>query len=215
MHVMETGPVLGKTVVAGQELGVVPGVEHLTCHGDGGICPWTASDGSASDKERTAIAPMDGTPWLDPDGTEKARVAERIRSGDETVGGVRSVCDAEELVCFTIEEPAPEVLVVRVAGELDLLTSPLLDQHLLSQIVKGRGHLVVDFSAVDFFGAVGLGSIVAAGEAALRRGVRLHLTGAHNRVVGRVLEITNLHTTFDIQPTVESVVDSLDGSRAD
>ena len=61
-----------------------------------------------------------------------------------------------EALRVAIDQPMPGVRVVRVAGELDMLTAPQLDSCLLSQI-DGRGeHVVVDLSKVTFLGAAGL-----------------------------------------------------------
>lgn len=105
-----------------------------------------------------------------------------------------------------IDQPVPGVRVVRVAGELDLLTAPQLDSRLLSQI-KGRGgHVVVDLSAVTYLAAAGLGSLVSAREAATRHDIELCLTGVDHRAVARPLEITRLRATFAIHPSTKSVI---------
>ena len=105
----------------------------------------------------------------------------------------------------------PGVRVVRVAGELDLLTAPQLDSCLLSQIDARGGHVVVDLSKVTFLAAVGLGSLVKAREVATCHHVELHLTGVDHRAVARPLEITELRPTFTIHPSAESVIARVGG----
>jgi anti-sigma B factor antagonist len=105
--------------------------------------------------------------------------------------------------------------VVRVAGELDSLTAPLLDRHLQRHLHESGGHLVLDLSEVTFLSAAGLTSLVTAGETATRCEVQLHITGADHRAVARLLEITTLRGTLDIHPTVQSIVDTIRSNSGD
>jgi anti-sigma B factor antagonist len=117
----------------------------------------------------------------------------------------RDVSDAEALR-VAIDQPMPGVRVIRVAGELDMLTAPQLDSCLLSQIdVHGR-HVVVDLSKVTFLAATGLGSLVRAREAATCHHIKLYLTGADHRAVAHPLKITGLCPTFTIHPSTEAVI---------
>jgi anti-sigma B factor antagonist len=137
-----------------------------------------------------------------------------IRSTNTMADEVRSAVPlAEKIVRFALDEPASGVLVLRVAGEMDLLTMPLLEHHLHSHLDGDHGHVVVDLSGVTFLGVVGLTSLVAAHKTATGRGVQLYLTGTGHRAVARLLEITKLDTTLNIAPTVGSVVDALGDSR--
>ena len=129
------------------------------------------------------------------------------RDGAGSVLAAGSVIDsADGFISFVIDEPAPDVCVVRVRGELDLLTTGVLDLHLLRHIEGNPGCVVVDLSEVTFLGAAALTSLLVAKQAATRWGVQLYLTGADHRAVARPLEITKLWTSFDIRPTVESIV---------
>ncbi|MGH3786750.1 MAG: STAS domain-containing protein [Pseudonocardiaceae bacterium] len=121
---------------------------------------------------------------------------------------------AEEFVCFVIEQPMPDVRVVRVSGELDLLTTPLLEIRLQQCIEKRVGHLVVDLGGVTFLGAAGLTSLVAARKAATGLGVQLHLSGTDHRAVARPLDITMLRPSFDIHPTADAVVAVVSSRKA-
>ena len=67
---------------------------------------------------------------------------------------------------------------------------------------------------ITFVGAAGLRCLLTAQIAAARRGVQLHLTGTDHRAVARPLEITNLQSSFDIQPTVDSVVTMSNGQAS-
>lgn len=126
-------------------------------------------------------------------------------------GACPTTSPAEKMVRFAIDQSVPGVRVVYVAGELDLLTTPLLDQRMRGQIDVGGGHVVVDLSEVTFLGAAGLTSLSSALEAAARRDVQLHLTGADHRAVARPLQIVGLLETLDSHPTVEAFIEVIGG----
>lgn len=151
---------------------------------------------------------------LDHDGAGGFRTGKPIRSNNNMADEARfAVRLAEKMVRFALDEPALGVRVLRVAGELDVLTTPLLDHQLHSHLDGDHGHLVVDLSEVTFLGTAGLASLIAAQETATGRDVQLHVTGADHRAVTRALKITKLDTALNIQPTVRSVVDALGDSR--
>ncbi|GAA0931931.1 STAS domain-containing protein [Streptomyces thermoalcalitolerans] len=52
--------------------------------------------------------------------------------------------------------------VLRVAGELDLVTSPVLRQRVHEAVAQGRHHLVLDLSDVFFCDSSGVGVLIAA-----------------------------------------------------
>lgn len=154
----------------------------------------------------------ENAPTLSPAHIGAARVEEMVRSDHAMAGRTRTALPgAENFVSFAIEQPVQDIRVVRVAGELDLLTTPLLKIRLQQGIEGGPGHLVVDLRGVTFLAVSGLKCLTTARKAAARRGVQLHLTGTDHRVVARPLEITGLRASFDIHPTVDSVVAILDG----
>ena len=111
---------------------------------------------------------------------------------DQTSSGCR---DAQALR-VAIDQPIPDVGVVRVAGALDMQTAPQLESCLLSQIDGHSGHVVVDLSKVTFLGAAGLGCLVKARQAAACHHVTVHLTGVDHRAVAVPLEITGLLSAF-------------------
>lgn len=116
-----------------------------------------------------------------------------------------------EALRVAIDQPMPGLRVVRVAGELDMLTAPQLDSCLLSQIDARGEHVVVDLNKVTFLGAAGLTSLVRAREAATGHHIELHLTGVDHRAIARPLEVTELRPTFSIHPSTESVLARVGG----
>lgn len=54
-----------------------------------------------------------------------------------------------------------EWAVLQVAGELDLVTSPVLRQRVHDAVADGRHHLVLDLSEVAFCDSSGVGVLIA------------------------------------------------------
>ena len=89
--------------------------------------------------------------------------------------------------------------VLLVGGEIDVATSPQLLAVLDSLAAQRDGDVIVDCSAVTFFGAAGVSALVAA---------RNRLRGSTHRVivrnpapvVRRVLDIVDLAEAFDDVP---------------
>jgi anti-sigma B factor antagonist len=100
-----------------------------------------------------------------------------------------------------VQHPAVGVCVVAVAGELDLLTAPLLDACVREQLAAAPTNLILDLQAVRFLGASGLSCLLRAREGVQQTtGVRLHLAGLVTRAVARSLEVTGLLEQFDTYP---------------
>lgn len=80
-------------------------------------------------------------------------------------------------------------LAVRVAvhGEIDLVTAPLLERHLLAAIASGRALVEVDLSGVTFMDARGVSVLVNARNA-VSNGSTLRLQAPSEPVV-RMLEL--------------------------
>lgn len=114
---------------------------------------------------------------------------------------------------FSVACVAPGVLVVRVVGELDMVTVPLLHKCLREQSAEGPAHLVVDLETVGFMGSAGLNTLLAVRERAQAAGSVLYLTGMKNRAVVRPLEVTGLLPLFDLYPTLADVLGELKSER--
>jgi anti-anti-sigma factor len=86
-----------------------------------------------------------------------------------------------------------------VRGEVDMLTSTQLTDHLLPHVRGTVPYVIVDLSGVGFFAAAGLTVLVNARDAAMTAGVTLCLV-ASTRPVLLPLTITGLDSLFDISP---------------
>ncbi|MER6564891.1 STAS domain-containing protein [Streptomyces sp. NPDC001093] len=102
-----------------------------------------------------------------------------------------------------------EWAVLRVSGELDLMTSPVLRQRVHDVVAEGHHSLVVDLSDVFFCDSSGVGVLVAARRLIRSCQGRLRLIlpdrgaddGSH---VNRVLGALGVRRLFDVRPDIEA-----------
>jgi anti-anti-sigma factor len=104
-----------------------------------------------------------------------------------------------------------EWAVLRVSGELDLVTSPVLRQRVHDEVAEGRHSLVLDLSEVFFCDSSGVGVLIASRRLMSSCQGRLRLIlpaqgaedGSH---VNRVLGALGVRRLFDVHPDVNSAV---------
>jgi anti-anti-sigma factor len=95
--------------------------------------------------------------------------------------------------------------VLTVRGEVDMLTSTLLRDRLLTHVRDTVGQVIVDLTGVGFFAAAGLTVLVNARQAAVAAGITLGLV-ASTRPVLLPLTITGLDEVFDISPNLTNAL---------
>ncbi len=126
--------------------------------------------------------------------------------GSDRTAGIE-VGPASQLVNIVVENPADRVAILRVAGEIDLLTANLLGERIREQLVPDNRMLVLDLSDVAFLGSAGLAEIVSASQAGKDGGIRLVLV-ATSRAVLRPLEATGLLAILTVYDTVDEAISS-------
>ena len=93
------------------------------------------------------------------------------------------------------------VSVVSVSGEIDLVTAPALEQAISSVIADDPTALVIDLSAVEFLGSVGL-KILAATYEKLSNSTEFGVV-ARGPATRRPIHLTGLDKTFPLYPTLD------------
>jgi anti-anti-sigma factor len=102
--------------------------------------------------------------------------------------------------------------VLRITGELDIITSPEVRQRVHDAVAEGRHALVLDLSEVFFCDSSGVGVLIASRRLIRSCGGRLHIVlpargaeeGSH---VNRVLAALGVRRLFEIFPDVASAVE--------
>ncbi|MFC4857861.1 STAS domain-containing protein [Actinophytocola glycyrrhizae] len=104
---------------------------------------------------------------------------------------------ATQPLTVTSHPAPPAATVLTVRGEVDMLTSTQLQDHLLPLVRDTVPHVIVDLTGVSFFGAAGLTVLVNACAVATAAGVTLRLV-ASTRPVLLPLTITGMDGVFDV-----------------
>lgn len=102
--------------------------------------------------------------------------------------------------------------VLRVVGEMDLVTSPVLRQRVHEAVAEGRHSLVLDLSGVLFCDSSGVGVLIATrrllrscqGSLRLILPAQGAVDGSH---VNRVLGALGVRRLFDVYPDVDAALD--------
>ena len=123
-------------------------------------------------------------------------------SGDAEFG------DIGEIIRFDVVDHGNGLRVLHAVGELDTLTSPLLQARVAEQLAEARS-LVIDLSEITFLGSAGLAVLVGAKDDADARSVRLWLVPG-SRIAKRALEATGLLTLFQV---ADDVTEALAAAR--
>jgi len=103
----------------------------------------------------------------------------------------------DDVITLSTQMGADGAVTVKVVGEVDTFTAPVLRSSLDSQLEQSPRELVIDLSGVQFLGSAGLAVLVETQKAARSRDVALRLI-ATTRAVTRPLEVTGLIDLFTI-----------------
>jgi anti-sigma B factor antagonist len=108
---------------------------------------------------------------------------------------------SDDLVATVTAHRQGEAAVLEVAGEIDMLTAPRLDDAVRRMLGDGPRLLVIDLLMVSFFGSSGLTTLIEAQQlAGERTSMRVVADGA---VVLRPLQLTGLDQQFAVYSTRE------------
>lgn len=95
---------------------------------------------------------------------------------------------------MTVEsQVVDDVMIVRVAGGIDMRTAPQLREALDETLERMRGgRLIIDLTEVTFFGSVGLAALAEAAAQADQHHSVLRIVVGINPIVRRSIEVTGL-----------------------
>jgi anti-sigma B factor antagonist len=97
------------------------------------------------------------------------------------------------------------VLVLRVVGEIDLVTFRRLREQVHKYLRSGYRGLVLDFTGVSFLAGCGIGVLIEIADQARTEGIALRVV-AHSRVVLRALEVSQANQQISRASTVAEAV---------
>lgn len=91
---------------------------------------------------------------------------------------------------------------IRLQGEIDIATLPVLDETLSAMIDGNSGDVVVDLADVDFIGVAGLGTLCTQARRLRHRGDRL-VVASPSAFTRRVIDILGVSELLSV-PTPEA-----------
>lgn len=118
----------------------------------------------------------------------------------------------EDLLSLETEPLRDDVVIVRLAGEIDISSVHLLRSQFTSLIDEGRSAVILDATRVTFMDSTGLHALVEGKRTLHENGMRIFLVPS--RQVRRVLELVFPDPMFASRlDSVEEAITALDDSR--
>jgi anti-sigma B factor antagonist len=102
-------------------------------------------------------------------------------------------------------EQRGDVVVVAVAGELDMATAPQLQDEITDVLDRGNSRLVFDLAGLTFCDSTGLSVFVRAKNSCDEVGGVVRLA-APQRGVLRILEVSGLVEVLQTHPSVDQAI---------
>ena len=91
-------------------------------------------------------------------------------------------------------------VVLAAAGEVDLLSAPVLSEAITTALADAPALLVVDLTEVSFLASIGITVLLEARRAA-GSGTRVRVVAPEHGVVSRTLQLTGLHEALAVTAT--------------
>jgi anti-sigma B factor antagonist len=91
-------------------------------------------------------------------------------------------------------------VVLAAAGEVDLLSAPVLSEAITTALADAPALLVVDLSEVSFLASIGITVLLEARRSA-GSGTRVRVVAPEHGVVNRTLQLTGLHEALAVTTT--------------
>lgn len=109
------------------------------------------------------------------------------------------------MINVEVSTPTDGIRVLHVVGEIDMLTAPVLDSIVASQLQSWPRALVLDLSEVGFMSSAGLASLMAARRQAAQAAVPLRVVCSTEPVL-RPLTVTGLAALFDLHTELDAAL---------
>jgi anti-anti-sigma factor len=108
------------------------------------------------------------------------------------------------LATVAVERPADDTAVVRVDGEIDMVTAPALENQVVILLRERPRVLVIDLTGVRFFSSAGL-AVLALAHREAEEGTELRVV-ADDSAVLRPMELTGLTEDLSIHPSLKAAL---------
>lgn len=105
-------------------------------------------------------------------------------------------------------KPEGSVMIIVLVGNLDVATSPQVNEFLTGQLKTSHTKLVVDFSQLAYLSSAGLRVLLTAVKEARRQGGDLRLAAVQSDEVNKVLKMSGFSNIFKVFSDTPSAVAS-------
>ncbi|WP_282798397.1 STAS domain-containing protein, partial [Streptomyces sp. CC224B] len=105
--------------------------------------------------------------------------------------------DVTHTLHLTVQHPRPDLVIVTVAGDVDVHTAPSLRSGALEIIQHGHSGLALDLAQVGFCDSAGLSAIIGIWHAAQEASGSLSLAAVPDRLM-RMLTLTGIDTLLPV-----------------
>jgi len=106
------------------------------------------------------------------------------------------------------QHPRDGIAVIKLAGEVDVYTSPRVKQEIVNLLNSDTTRMVVDLTEVEYLDSTGLGVLIGGLKRARERDGDLKLICDNVRIL-RIFEITGLTKIFDIYRSESEALEKL------
>jgi anti-anti-sigma factor len=110
---------------------------------------------------------------------------------------------AEDNMATVAVRHLPDTIVLTVAGEIDMMTAPALEDAVRRSLTERPANLVIDLTGARFFSSAGIAVLVLAHRNSAEVALRVV---ASDRVVIRPLELTGLTDDLSIYPDLAAAL---------
>jgi stage II sporulation protein AA (anti-sigma F factor antagonist) len=108
-------------------------------------------------------------------------------------------------------EQVADVLVVRLKGELDHHTAPIMKETLEAELAKGRvRHALLNFRELTFMDSSGIGVILGRYKQVLQRNGKMAVCEM-NPTIRRIMEMSGMFKVLVAETTEQSALSRLEG----
>jgi anti-sigma B factor antagonist len=97
--------------------------------------------------------------------------------------------------------------VLRVTGEIDVYTAPLLRERVIHLVDDGARHIIADLRGVTFLDSTGLGVLVGSLKRLRSNGGSLRIVINADRIL-RIFRITGLANVFALHSSLQEAVNA-------
>lgn len=105
-------------------------------------------------------------------------------------------------------KPEGSVTIVSIVGNLDVATSPQVNEFLSGQLKTGHAKMVVDFGQLAYLSSAGLRVLLTAVKEARRQGGDLRLAAVQSEEVSKVLRMSGFSNIFKVYADLATAVAS-------